>query len=102
MHKQTKATNISKEVKQRVYERDNGCCIICGRAGLPEAHFIRRSRGGLGIEENIITLCRACHQEFDNGNKQYEELIRSYLQWNYPEWDETKLIYKKYGGINND
>lgn len=102
MFKQTKATDISRFVKELVYERDNGCCVICGRAGLPEAHFIRRSQGGLGVDENIVTLCRECHEAFDNGNKEYEQIIRNYLQSKYPEWDETKLIYKKYGGIFND
>ena len=31
MHKMTKATSIPKSVKEAVYERDGGRCILCGR-----------------------------------------------------------------------
>lgn len=57
MHKMTKATSIPKSVKEAVYERDDGRCILCGRNnGDPVAHVIRRSQGGRGIEQNIVTL----------------------------------------------
>lgn len=68
MHKQTKATSIPKSVKEAVYERDGGRCILCGRNnGEPVAHVIRRSQGGRGIEQNIVTLCPSCHRAFDEG-----------------------------------
>ena len=66
MHKRTRACAISKKTKQRVYERDMGVCIFCGVPGLPEAHVVSRSRGGLGCEENIVTVCRICHDKLDN------------------------------------
>lgn len=98
MHKATKACAIPKEVKIRVYERDKGLCIICGCAGLPEAHYISRAHLGLGIEENIVTLCRSCHDLYDGvKRKEYGEIIRNYLKELYPEWDEKKLIYQKGG-----
>jgi len=102
MQKRTKALAIAKEVKQAVAERDsfNGwpCCIICGSPeGLPEAHYIPRSQGGLGIEENIVTLCRPCHGDFDQSDKRADikAQLRQYLQEIYPEWDESKLYYRK-------
>ena len=64
MHKQTKATRIPPKVRERVRERDNGRCIICGAEGIPNALYIRRSHGGRGIEENIVTLCPKCHHDF--------------------------------------
>lgn len=70
--KRTKACEIPMSVKQIVYERDKGLCIICGKAGVPNAHFIRRSAGGLGIEQNIVTLCPICHHNYDNGNLRKE------------------------------
>lgn len=96
--KKAKATNISKEVKAKIYERDGGLCIICGKPGIPNAHYIRRWKGGLGIEENGVTLCPLCHHEFDNGEKreEYKEKIRDYLKGIYPNWSEEKLIYKKW------
>ena len=99
MHKRTKALAISRKVKTAVFERDNGCCIWCGRPGLPEAHYIPRSRGGLGVEENILTLCRLHHNEYDRSTREQWECMgdyfRKYLKEKYPAWDESKLIYRK-------
>ena len=98
MHNQTKRTRIDRKVKLKVYERDGGCCVICGAPGLPEAHFIRRSQGGLGIEENIVTLCRKCHRDFDESEKrkEYTERIREYLNKFYPDFNDYDRIYHKY------
>ena len=44
-------------MKRQVLERD-GRCVICGaNDGQPVAHIVARSHGGLGIPENIVTLC---------------------------------------------
>ena len=94
MHKRTKATSIPAKVKRIVYERDGGCCIICGASGYPEAHIIRRSRGGLGIAENIVTLCRVCHGHYDN-NGIGTEAIMAYIKGKYPNWNSDKMTYRK-------
>ena len=102
MNRRTKALQIPRHVKETVAERDSfdgwPCCIRCGSPeGSPEAHYIPRSRGGLGIEENIVTLCRKCHGEFDQSDRR-EEIkgqLRQYLQEHYPDWDESKLIYRR-------
>ena len=98
MHKRTKALSIPPEVKQAVYERDEGSCVICGRAGNPNAHFIARSQGGLGIEENIVTLCPNCHRDYDISEKRsfYRELIREHLDTHYPNFSDEDRVYKKW------
>lgn len=99
MHGQTRATAISKSVRCAVYERDGYRCIICGSSqGQPNAHYIARSQGGLGVEENIVTLCPCCHRDYDQSCKRkvYKDFIKSYLKNKYPEWDENKLIYRKW------
>ena len=98
MHKRTKAVAITKEVRETVERRDGGCCIFCGHTGRGEAHYIGRAQGGLGVEENIVTVCRFCHGEMDNGKntKIYKEKARDYLMRHYPDWDEKKLIYSKW------
>lgn len=107
--KRAKALAIDTDTKRIVFERDGGICVWCGRRGIPEAHFIPRSKGGLGIPENILTLCRPCHDRYDNGSRRGRELMRDrfreYLKERYPEWDETKLIYRKdntYGKTASD
>ena len=98
MHEQTKRTAISKSVKLAVGERDNWSCIICHRQGLPEAHYIRRSQGGLGIEQNVVTLCRNCHERYDNGDKRldYGERIRTYLKQCYPDYKDEDRVYDRW------
>lgn len=96
MKKLTKALQIPPKVKAAVRARDNDYCVWCGRPGLAEAHYIPRSHLGLGIEENILTLCRECHANFDGAKrKEMKPYLRGYLQSHYQDWDEQKLIYKK-------
>ena len=99
--KRAKALAIDTHTKMVVYERDGGECICCGRPGLPEAHFVSRAKGGKGIEQNILSLCRVCHDRYDHGDRRDRELMRDrfreYLQSKYPGWDETKLYCRKEG-----
>lgn len=98
MSKRTKALAIPREVKDRVWARDGGRCIYCGSfLAAPVAHYIARSHGGLGIEENILTLCDACHRRYDQSTdrRSMREYFREYLQEHYPEWDEDELIYRR-------
>lgn len=106
--RRTKALEIPPQVKKAVAERDSidghPCCIWCGQPAptsnplaFSNAHYRSRSQGGLGIEENILTLCWGCHMKYDQSEHRgkMREFFKSYLQSKYPEWDETKCIYKK-------
>lgn len=97
--KRTKACEITPEVRKFVEDRDGGCCIFCGRRGIGEAHFINRSQGGLGIPENIVTVCRPCHHQMDNGlfTQVFRQKAEDYLKSQYPYWDRDKLVYHKWG-----
>ncbi len=109
MHRQTKATSISKAVKLAVYRRDNGRCVLCGSPyGDPVCHVVRRSQLGKGIEENIVTLCPECHRAYDEGaniekfgrgttrESLYCYLV-AYLKGFYPDWSRENMIYHKGG-----
>ena len=101
-HKQTKEKEIQKKVKEVVWKRDKHKCIFCGKlvdVFYANAHFIPRSAGGLGIEENIVTACENCHREQDNGKntKEYDKKAEIYLKRIYgTNWDKENLIYKKF------
>lgn len=108
MNTRTKALGIPKKVKEAVAERDSfdghPCCLICGTpapVNQPYAfsccHYISRSQGGLGIEENIVTLCPRCHMRYDQSTdrEQIRAFLRRHLQEHYPHWDENNLTYKK-------
>lgn len=98
--KQARACAIPASVKSIVYRRDRGLCLNCGKPGDPVAHFISRKRGGLGVPQNILTLCEDCHKKFDTGTRQEREGMREsfaeYLRSQYPDWDESKLVYSKW------
>ena len=98
MHRWTKATQIPPAVKRTVEERDNHCCIFCKSPyAAGEAHYVPRSKGGRGIEQNILTVCRECHRKLDDaGNKWMHDYARDYLMQHYQGWDEDKLIYRKF------
>lgn len=104
--KRAKALAIPEDVKDRVWCRDAGRCVWCRLSGhwtgyqaRPEAHYIPRSKGGLGIPENVLTLCRPHHDMFDHGTREQREKMRKafaeYLKQWHPGWDEEKLIYHK-------
>lgn len=100
--KRSKATDIPISVKKIVWERDKHQCIVCGSSNaFPNAHYIARSHSGLGIEENVVTLCLRCHNAYDNGNdtefKNYiQGRIESHLKSIYPNWNKDDLIYRKW------
>lgn len=99
MHRETKATGITIEVKKAVFKRDHERCVWCGSPqGIPNAHIIRRSQGGRGIEQNIVTLCPECHKMMDEGK--HGEKIKEYVTWlmtiYYPGWNPEDVIYHKY------
>ena len=96
MNKRTKAVSIPQKVKKAVWERDNHCCVYCGSPyANPEAHYIPRSKGGLGVERNILTLCRSCHNRYDHTDDRREmaTFFREYLKCCYADWDEKTLTY---------
>ena len=106
MRKQTKQTDFSRDVKIAISERDSiqgwPCCVRCGTPATEplawsNAHFIPRSHGGLGIEENGLTLCPLCHRKYDQtaARREMQPFFREYLKSKYPYWDEEKLYYRK-------
>lgn len=97
MSTRSEACAIPRIVKEQVNERDGGRCIFCGRAGLPEAHIIPRSHGGLGNQYNIVTVCRPCHDAMDNGRYRREFLAaaKQYIAQHYGAFDESKCVYRR-------
>lgn len=95
--RRAKAVDIPHSVRLKVLERDR-FCVYCGRPGIPNAHYIPRSQNGLGIEENILTLCFDCHRRYDQTTERpkMREFFKEYLKSKYSDWNEEKLIYKKW------
>ena len=48
--------------RKQAFERDNGCCVICGSScGLQCHHIVFRSQLGTSELSNLACLCRPCH-----------------------------------------
>lgn len=85
-------------MKKQVLERD-GRCVICGaNDGQPVAHIVARSHGGLGIAENIVTLCPRCHYRYDQTAERHaiRAQLEEYITTIYPDWTEEAVTYHKY------
>ena len=98
MNRRTKALDISKKVKMTIWERDRHRCILCGSpSAMPNAHYISRAKGGLGIEQNIVTLCFDCHRRLDQTTERKELLnkVKNYLDRFYPNFTDDMRRYKK-------
>ena len=57
---------MTKELKQKIYQRDNYTCQKCGYRdvttnGLHIDHIIPVSKGGMTVEQNLQVLCRKCN-----------------------------------------
>lgn len=63
-----------EEVRQKVLERDNRKCQLCGQPGTQVHHIHLRSRRKdlLYVMNNLITLCDRCHAH--QGPENYMQL----------------------------
>ena len=120
MHKskQAKAREFSHNARKNIIERDNGDCIFCRMSYHLEdlewnemsmksiMHYIPRAQGGPGIEQNGAVGCQGHHHMFDNGAKgrrdEMRGLFKWYLQERYPDWNEDKLKYSKWGFLKGE
>ena len=97
--KRAKMCDISDSVRKTVRERDGDRCVWCGAfLQHPQlCHYISRQNGGLGIPENLVCGCVYCHMQADQGShtRKYKQVQEIYLKSHYPEWDKSKLKYKR-------
>lgn len=91
--------------REAVLHRDKYTCQICGKKNkrLEVHHIVWRSKQGTDDEENLITLCKSCHDKVHDGelviNKKprkmtlryttHMNIIRSQLLKVYPNAIET-------------
>lgn len=111
MQRRARKAEFNQKARKAIEQRDNGC-IFCGmhyrmEKALPMdlsvfsiMHFVPRSAGGLGIEENGAVGCQYHHDMLDNGNgghrKEMLELFEEYLRQFYSDWNKTELVYDKW------
>ena len=95
MNKRKREDNKLYAVTRKLaYERDNGCCVICGSSwGLQCHHIVFRSQGGLSELRNLACLCMQCHNQ---AHGVFAKEIRKHLL------EEIEKRTDEYERISND
>lgn len=75
-------------VKDYIYAMQNGRCACCGRPIEHYHHIVPRSEGGSDVPENIVGLCKDCHERLHKGN----ESVKAKL--------DKAGLKKKYGALS--
>ena len=111
MQKRARKAEFTAKTRRIIEVRDNGCIFCQMHYHMEKAfemdlsvfsimHFIPRSAGGLGIEQNGAVGCQYHHDMLDNGNgghrEEMLELFEEYLSSIYDDWDKAKLKYNKW------
>ena len=67
LYPKTHRKGIKKEVKDEVWNRDNGECVDCSsQKDLEFDHIIPYSKGGADSVKNLQILCRSCNRKKSN------------------------------------
>ena len=53
---------LYKKNRLAAYERANGLCELCGAPAVEIHHIVFRSHCGTSDLDNLIVLCRDCHE----------------------------------------
>ena len=110
MSKVSRALEPSKKTRVYLLERDSGSCIYKGctrQFGIAPAHiFFPRSKGGLGVKENLVLLCQHHHHILDNGvdsklANEIEQYCKEYLRSKH-EFNVKDLKYNKWKGFKHE
>lgn len=111
MSRRSKACEFGKLTRIVIKNRDGGCIFCNMKYHMPAddrydlqifgiMHYIPRSAGGLGIEQNGAVGCQYHHSMLDNGKEglrpEMLEIFRRYLKERYIGWNEKTLYYCKY------
>lgn len=89
VYRKSTSRPIPDAVKARVRERDNYHCqvIVCrSKRTLECHHIIPVINGGQADEDNLILLCKRCHDEIEDTSIRTRHEIREYI----PDWYLTK------------
>ena len=72
---------LSKTLKNKILKRDGYKCVKCGNTNNLQVHHIKpRSKFGVNLENNLITLCDNCHN-FEHKVDNHQDIV-PYLKKN--------------------
>jgi hypothetical protein len=80
-----------KILERQIIRRDHGACqAVCGcTTNLTVHHIVPRAEDGSDDPQNLVTLCKLCHDEIEDTDIRTMARIRLYI----PRWHETASWY---------
>lgn len=79
IEKYEQSRQIPKVIRERVMERDNRQCTVCGKKEKLHLHHIKPfSEGGLHHEDNLVVLCPPCHTDVHEGDRSYHVMKKAF------------------------
>ena len=89
-----KRTGVSITIRREIFHRDNHRCMKCGRSKQLEVHHILPVyQKGLNHPDNLITLCRKCHEEAPDEPFKFFNWCSKHLP---PELERSKQLTKTF------
>jgi mannose-6-phosphate isomerase-like protein (cupin superfamily) len=83
------ARGFNKGLKERIKERDDNCCLMCGSKSSLEIHHVDYNKKN-NEDNNLITLCKKCHN-ITNFNREFWTQVFIGLNSN------SKIVKKGWG-----
>ena len=83
----TRSRKISQSVKDKVWNRDNGRCVLCGsNENIEFDHIVPFSKGGSNTYRNIQILCESCNRKKSDRIGINEDYFDSNYDLENDEW----------------
>jgi len=72
---------VLDETYKAVFERDKGCCVLCGNSyGIQLHHIVSRLGDNINDINNCCMLCQNCHHNVVHRNlKKYRPILKEYI-----------------------
>lgn len=95
------ADDVPESVRIECYARDAHRCRVCGITnGMYNLHHILyRSQGGPHTKENLITLCRRCHDLVHSNKSFWQPLLQELVGFDKPVTGFQYIRWQKAAGI---
>jgi len=97
-------SKYDNKLRNKIYERDNFLCRVCGRQAGNIHHIVYRSHAGSNSEKNLIAICMYCHTKVHNNEKKWVSILITMQEEIYGHIDKEDLKKKskyynmKFGG----
>ena len=86
-NKPKRSRRISQIVKDKVWNRDGGKCVLCGsNENIEFDHIVPFSKGGANTYRNIQILCESCNRRKSDNIGLDEDYFDSDYDLNNDDW----------------